>query len=93
LFGKADAALMMQLGCDGGRQTFSPVMPTNLIQSFVFSVFVGSGIFLVKFVVSIQDPHSLMACSLSQSGDPAKRARAIVQAVSPEPILVSVIDY
>jgi pyridoxal 5'-phosphate synthase pdxS subunit len=38
----ADAALMMQLGCDG--------------------VFVGSGIFL--------------------SGDPAKRARAIVQAVT-----------
>ncbi len=33
-----------------------------------------------------------MACSLSQSGDPAKRARAIVQAVRPEPILVSVID-
>ena len=38
----ADAALMMQLGCDG--------------------VFVGSGIF--------------------KSGDPAKRARAIVQAVT-----------
>ena len=38
----ADAALMMQLGCDG--------------------VFVGSGIF--------------------KSGDPAKRARAIVQAVA-----------
>ncbi|THG99649.1 hypothetical protein EW026_g2741 [Hermanssonia centrifuga] len=38
----ADAALMMQLGCDG--------------------VFVGSGIF--------------------HSGDPAKRARAIVQAVT-----------
>lgn len=39
----ADAALMMQLGCDG--------------------VFVGSGVF--------------------KSSDPAKRARAIVQAVSP----------
>ena len=38
----ADAALMMQLGCDG--------------------VFVGSGVF--------------------KSGDPAKRARAIVQAVT-----------
>ncbi|CAE6423918.1 unnamed protein product [Rhizoctonia solani] len=40
----ADAALMMQLGCDGGK------------------FFVGSGVFL--------------------SGDPAKRARAIVQAVT-----------
>ena len=41
-FMPADAALMMQLGCDG--------------------VFVGSGVF--------------------KSGDPAKRARAIVQAVT-----------
>lgn len=56
----ADAALMMQLGCDG--------------------VFVGSGIFHVSqygrlFV------HS-QTYSYFQSGDPAKRARAIVQAVT-----------
>ena len=54
----------------------------NLIQSFVFSVFVGSGIFLVIILKLCNS--LLMACSLlPQSGDPAKRARAIVQAVSP----------
>ncbi|CAD6574368.1 MAG: Pyridoxal 5'-phosphate synthase subunit snz1 [Tremellales sp. Tagirdzhanova-0007] len=55
----ADAALMMQLGCDGGMFV-PPSLRLVLIDGDL--VFVGSGIFL--------------------SGDPAKRARAIVQAVT-----------
>jgi pyridoxal 5'-phosphate synthase pdxS subunit len=57
----ADAALMMQLGCDGG--TPEPEYgSTECEADAVGIVFVGSGIF--------------------NSGDPAKRARAIVQAVT-----------
>jgi hypothetical protein len=36
-------------------------------------------------------PQDSPTYSLSKSGDPVKRARAIVQAVSPEPILVSLL--
>jgi hypothetical protein len=80
---KADAALMMQLGCDGGRQYFVPCH-ANEIDILFFPVFVGSGIFLVRFprpkiCLQLIDDFVVL-----QSGEPAKRARAIVQAVNAE---------
>lgn len=49
-------------------------------------VFVGSGVYLVRFhsITSLVDPLADPETTrfLSQSGDPVKRARAIVQAVT-----------
>ena len=85
---------MMQLGCDGGRQRLlSPVMPTNLIQSFCNFSVRRVWHLLGNFFWSLYRSQNSLAHSLSQSGDPVKRARAIVQAVSPESIFVSFIDY
>jgi hypothetical protein len=41
--------MMMQLGCDGGRQHFLVPCHANVIDALFISVFVGSGIFLVRF--------------------------------------------
>jgi hypothetical protein len=46
---------------------------------------VGSGIFLVRFPMHDLQPIFDESFVPLQSGDPAKRARAIVQAVSAEP--------
>jgi len=53
----ADAALMMQLGSDGGWQ-FGPPYHANVIDCPLFLVFVGSGIFKVRspYIKSTIDP-------------------------------------
>lgn len=82
----ADAALMMQLGCDGGTCIGVPFRSTPLLKyAALFSrrrsaVFVGSGIFHVRSASNLF--HPLQPYHPFQSGDPAKRARAIVQAVT-----------
>ncbi len=61
---------------------FHPSMRTQLITS-ILKVFVGSGIFLASvFQYRTRNQFDELS-NLIQSGDPAKRARAIVQAVSP----------
>lgn len=75
----ADAALMMQLGCDGGEPLVSHVDGAQLM-----AVFVGSGICESRrscFRRLSRDGTSAELMAVL-SGDPAKRARAIVQAVT-----------
>ena len=74
---------MMQLGCDGGQQ-YNPILryqrQRNLISSFR-----GFGHFLGAFSDAGLATNFDESFIPLQSGDPAKRARAIVQAVSTEP--------
>src|SRR4051794_27657206 len=74
---------MMQLGCDGGEIY---LCANTHPLTFLSEVFVGSGIFRVRFFSSCLSPAFMViahAYLLPQSANPAKRARAIVQAVSP----------
>jgi hypothetical protein len=79
---KADAALMMQLGCDGGRQYFVPCH-ANVIDALIFVLSVCR-VWHIHGTFSEAEDFSQPTddFGFSQSGEPAKRARAIVQAVN-----------